>query len=833
MAEIEINAQFAQVLEFINKTSRAVFLTGKAGTGKTTLLKYIRANTYKQMAVCAPTGVAAINAGGATIHSFFQFPFTPFIPQLKQNGDIDVSAANLPASKYNRQRLAIFRSLELLVIDEISMVRADLLDQIDITLRYTRKRWHLPFGGVQVLLIGDLHQLSPVAQPEEWRVLHTHYKSPYFFDSHVITRHSPVYIELTKVYRQSDAVFIGLLNKVRHDALDEDAKMLLNTRYRGDLSANDYADNITLTTHNRKADEINASNIKVIAGKLYVFEAIVKGTFPEKNYPAAEKLELKVGARVMALKNNPEKNYYNGKTGVITSISDDKIRIKCEEDRSEIVVEREVWNNVSYKVDKATHHLDEEILGTFTQFPLRQAWAITIHKSQGLTFEKVIIDAAEAFSAGQVYVALSRCRSLQGLTLSSRIMNDSLKNDGLVLNFASTRAGATELGSILRHAKAAYMNSLIYELFDFSVQADLRKELAALQQLHSHRIDTAGKTWLQEFFEQFDKLAGVGIKFREQLNNLADISLEPENNPAMQERVAKAAVYFGKEAENLYTSLKNCRIKTESREGGNDFNGVLQLFFESLHIKVVLLKACEEGFRLDAFLKARLNVIYPAIKINIYGSRSANKELKEILYSSLYNDLLMVRDEICHESGRPIYMVANSKTIAELANNLPTTAEQLLHIKGFGKAKVKAFGDIFLQVIRSFCLENGVVSSFDFNSEPKKEKVKKPADSSDTRKKTKQMFDEGLTPQQIAIERNLATGTVLSHLLPFVANGNIDVDKLVNAENQALINEALEGFRKENGLVQLKSMLPESVSYFDIKFVLAGREYTTGYVPED
>ena len=426
---MELNPISKQVLDFVNETNQTLFLTGKAGTGKTTLLKYIREHTHKQYAVVAPTGVAAINAGGTTIHSFFQFPFTPFLPQLMADGTTKISKENLPVLKYNSQRLAIFRQLELLVIDEVSMVRADLLDQIDQTLRYTRRRLSQPFGGVQVLLIGDMYQLPPVVQNEEWQLLSKIYASPFFFDSLVMKQFPPAYIELEKIYRQSDEVFISLLNKVRNNQMDQEALAALNAHYKASISDDIQKENITLTTHNRKADEINQRNLAAIKAPEFIFKAVVEGVFPEKSYPVEPELRLRVGAKVMFLKNNTEKNYFNGKIGEVTFLEKDKIKVKCEDSANEIEVPREKWTNVSYSVDKKSGHLSEDVLGTFDHFPLRLAWAITIHKSQGLTFDKLIIDAKEAFSAGQVYVALSRCKSLEGLILSSKIDAGSLSND--------------------------------------------------------------------------------------------------------------------------------------------------------------------------------------------------------------------------------------------------------------------------------------------------------------------------------------------------------------------------------------------------------------------
>jgi hypothetical protein len=831
---IDINPQFAQVLEFINKTSQNVFLTGKAGTGKTTLLKYIRSHTYKQMAVCAPTGVAAINAGGSTIHSFFQFPFTPFLPVVRDNGEIDASSLSLPKLKYNNQRLSIFRNLELLVIDEISMVRADLLDQIDISLRQTRKKYHLPFGGVQLLLIGDMHQLPPVARAEEWRLLQEHYRSPYFFDSYVIRRFPPVYIGLTKVYRQSDQAFIDLLNKVRHNELDPEAHAILNARYRINLSRQEYSENITLTTHNRKADEINDSNLKALPAKLHTYKAVVRDLFPEKSYPAAELLQLKVGARVMFLKNNAEKNYYNGKIGIVTETGKDHITVKCQEDREVIRVSPEAWTNISYKVEKTTKHINEEVLGSFVQIPLRLAWAITIHKSQGLTFDKVIIDAAEAFSAGQVYVALSRCRSLEGLTLSSPIGKDSLRNDSQILDFAAGHPGEKELGRILSSARSGYTRTVIYDLFDFTAQGESRKELAALLVVYGTRLDGAAKKWLEELFARLDEIQGVDTRFRSQLHQLGEGSADPENDEVLQSRLTKAAFYFAGETAKLYDFIKNCPISVESREAANDLNETLQSLFESLFLKKELMASCLDGFRFEKYLAKKLKVEYPSTKINVYASAANTKVSIAIEHPVLYKELLALRDEICSGQNKPIYMVASTKTLVELARRLPCAPEELLTITGFGKARVEAYGDLFLPVINRYVRDNNLSPVFDFEAAPKKQRKEKQSSvgtekgrQPNTLEKTMALFRQGFTPEQIARQRGLVVGTVLDHLVPFVSTGEIEIDQVVNGEKRILIDKALDEFKPGSGLGHLKSQLPENVSFAEIRFVQAYRERLT------
>src|SRR6185503_15459820 len=397
------NEMFNLAAELVNKSSRNIFLTGKAGTGKTTFLKYIRGNCHKQMAVVAPTGVAAINAGGVTMHSFFQLPFSPFIPEAggfrEQNETVTNRNSLLSRLRITTEKKKIFQELELLVIDEISMVRCDMLDAVDTILRHIRRRHNERFGGVQVLFIGDMFQLPPVIKENEWSLLKDFYDSPYFFDSLVIKEEQPVFIEFTKIYRQSEENFIRVLNQVRNNELDNEGRSLLENRFSTEFRRTKDDGYIILTTHNEKARSKNETELNRIGARSFSYTAEIEGDFPESAYPAEEQLQLKVGAQVMFIKNDTDKvkRYFNGKIGIVTDLDDDKILVQCKDEPDEIEVKKEKWENIRYTVDKKSRQLNEEILGSFTQYPLRLAWAITIHKSQGLTFDKVVIDAGEAF----------------------------------------------------------------------------------------------------------------------------------------------------------------------------------------------------------------------------------------------------------------------------------------------------------------------------------------------------------------------------------------------------------------------------------------------------
>ncbi|KAB8151825.1 AAA family ATPase [Kordia sp. TARA_039_SRF] len=454
------NIEFNNAAEFVRHTDKLVYLTGKAGTGKTTFLKYIRNTTAKNTVVLAPTGVAAINAGGVTIHSFFQIPFGPFVPndsRLRTNATGTENKETIYTTfKYNEDKRKIIENLEVLIIDEVSMVRADMLDVIDKILGVFRKKPYLPFGGVQVILIGDTFQLPPIADNEQWRILSQFYKTPFFFSSKVIEQNTPLYIELKKIYRQNEQEFIDLLNRVRVSQVTPNDFTTLNAKYNPNFSGNG-SDYIILATHNKIVNETNLTKLNQLETELFTYEANVTGTFPDKHKPTDHYLKLKVGAQIMFIKNDTGeyKRYYNGKIGKVKELQESSIKIIFD-DESEVEVERAEWNNIKYTYDKKQKKIVEEIIGTFEQFPIRLAWAITVHKSQGLTFEKVIADLSRAFAPGQVYVALSRCTSFSGLMLKTQLNNYAIKTDPRVIEFAKNETPGTLITQQLNTGRADF-----------------------------------------------------------------------------------------------------------------------------------------------------------------------------------------------------------------------------------------------------------------------------------------------------------------------------------------------------------------------------------------
>ncbi|ASZ12379.1 helix-turn-helix domain-containing protein [Chitinophaga pendula] len=544
------NRVFHMAADFINQTNRHIFLTGKAGTGKTTFLKYIREHTRKNTVVIAPTGVAAINAGGVTMHSFFQLPFGPYIPGSKRGFGAD----NISTDKhtlfrnirFNNDKKLLLQEMELLIIDEVSMVRCDMLDAMDQILRHYRNRPLLPFGGVQVLYIGDLFQLPPVMPEQEWQLLSQYYESPFFFHAKVIEQQPPLYIELKKIYRQNEQTFIDVLNRVRNNQVEEYDLSLLNDRYDPSFVGRD-GEYIVLTTHNRKADDINNARLSAMPGKVWRFEGKIEGDFSDKALPTDLELQLKPGAQVMFLKNDiaEPRRYYNGKIAVVKEIAADEIIVTLSGSEEEVKVEKETWRNIRYTFNRELDSIEEEELGSFTQYPLRLAWAITIHKSQGLTFEKAIIDAGYSFAAGQVYVALSRCTSLEGLVLRSRINYGSIRTDEQVLAFADKENEANELALVLEIERKIFWSNTLQQVFDWQKMMILfRAHMAWLQADKKVPEMTVPLELARTLMAKAGHQQEVAIKFVQQLRSLLDTVVQTGETAQLEQRVTKAVGFF-------------------------------------------------------------------------------------------------------------------------------------------------------------------------------------------------------------------------------------------------------------------------------------------------
>ncbi|MBL7111160.1 MAG: AAA family ATPase [Bacteroidales bacterium] len=538
--------------KFINQTNRHVFLTGKAGTGKTTFLKYITGHTIKKTIVAAPTGIAAINAGGVTLHSLFQLPFGSFIPSndLTTGDNITIQLntrqsliKNIRLNKYKRSML---NELELLIIDEVSMLRADLLDAIDVVLRYVRRQKNSPFGGIQILFIGDLLQLPPVVKDEEWDYLAPYYPGLNFFNAKALQNNAPLYIELEKIYRQSDKQFISLLNNIRDNAITKEDIELLNRFYKPSFRPDIKEGYINLTTHNRKADEINRQALENLPGKLYSFDAEVDGDFSDNLYPVEYSLKLKKGAQVMFIKNDHtgEQQYFNGKIGIVKDLSADWIEIRFNDGTPPVLAEHYVWENKKYSLNKETLEIEETVTGTFSHYPVKLAWAITVHKSQGLTFQKAIIDVSGAFAPGQIYVALSRLISLDGLVLTAPVPLSSLHQDENLEEFAKSKIKQDKLKEVLTEETHSFIEDTVLRSFNFNLLRDkLNDHAESFNKDDSKSMKQQYKGWAVEFTSDFEPQKKVADRFSDQVRKITGIK-HPGYLQVLHERVKAAITYF-------------------------------------------------------------------------------------------------------------------------------------------------------------------------------------------------------------------------------------------------------------------------------------------------
>ena len=764
------NSQLELAYDLIENTGVNLFLTGKAGTGKTTFLRKLQRQSYKRMVVVAPTGVAAINAGGVTIHSFFQLPFSPFLPTIEEK------KAFIAKQQVNSVRRKIYRELELLIIDEVSMVRADMLDAIDTVLRHYRFRPNEPFGGVQVVFIGDMYQLPPVCVGEEWDLLRRYYESPYFFHSQVIKQQPPIYIELDKIFRQSNQRFINLLNEVRNNQLTPDTLRLLNLCYQPDFrNVDDY---ITLTTHNASADAINNDELVKIDAPYYKYMAHIDRDFPERIFPTDVELTLKLGAKVMFIANDmaQPRRYYNGKIGEITEINNNEIWVTCDGESEAIKVSLEVWENKSYTIDPKTNQLEEKTLGTFTQYPLRLAWAITIHKSQGLTFDRVVIDAAAAFASGQVYVALSRCRSLDGIVLTSLINPNSLAVDPQIVRYSEQRLPIAELECQVELFKSRYSIQLLVKLF--SLEDLMSHTFSFVNYIKTVLADFNEETapYLDEVLTRVNSLYAVAQRFVAQL-----LSFNPKSDIVrIAERVKAAAGYFIPQLDDLLILIESSPAITESKVEAQDYVDRLQAIFEIASQLRHVIDGIADDISVINYFDAKQSYKVPPFKVKAYVVEREVKMLKTD-HPKLYKMLASWRNDYCKDNNIPVYTMFSNATLVEISNRLPIEIEQLPKIKGFGKVKIQRFGKECIDIVRIYCRENGIDTTtqsdiaFEPESEygdetPKKRKrrEKEKAEKIPSEEITLSLINQGKTLQEIADERTLTLGTIYTHLAKLI-----------------------------------------------------------------
>lgn len=698
---METNPQIELAFDFLQYTGTNVFLTGKAGTGKTTFLHALKARSPKRMIVVAPTGVAAINAGGVTIHSFFQLPFGPYIAG---SAEAPINGDSRYTNKFSREKINIIRSLDLLVIDEISMVRADLLDAVgDILCRYRdRSR---PFGGVQLLMIGDLQQLAPVVKDEEWSLLKDHYASPFFFCSQALQQVPYTCIELTHVYRQSDMTFVHLLNKIRDNKADSETLQALNRRYVPDFRPDDSEGYITLTTHNYQAQQINRKKLDELDEKAYSYDAEVKDNFPDYSFPTEQHLVLKKGAQVMFVKNDSsaEKRYYNGKIGRITAISPDNIVVRCGTEKEAITVAREEWTNTKYTIHPETQEIQETVEGIFRQYPLKTAWAITIHKSQGLTFEKAVVDAGAAFTHGQVYVALSRCKTLEGLVLSSPLRAGVLISDSVVRRFTED-IGQNQPGQEqLEDAKRTYYLQLLKELFDYNAVLRRMQYVTRVFNEHLWRL-------YPELTERFragrecchTELKEIGERFQSQLERLVNESPDYEKNTQVRERIEKGIIYFREKTAVIASLLDEAHPEVDNKDVRKTVEEALSRLQQEMEIKTTTLEAMSAGFSVIEYLQVKAKAMIEKPKPKSRKTPGKSEVPDDILYPDLYNSLRQWRKEEAANLNLPAYTVLHQKALLGIANTLPTNGKELLAISGIGKKVAERYGVKLLEIVNNY-----------------------------------------------------------------------------------------------------------------------------------
>ena len=749
----ENNVQLRQAWDFVEHTGRSIFLTGKAGTGKTTFLRTVVEHSRKRNIVVAPTGVAAINAGGMTIHSFFQLPFSPFVPDAKVKSKFE----------FGREKRKIIASLDLLIIDEISMVRSDLLDAIDSVLRRFRDRYQ-PFGGVQLLMIGDLAQLTPVVTPEDEQMLRPYYDTPYFFGSKALAETEYVTIQLEKVYRQQDETFISILNHVREGKPTVEDLAMLNSRslnapklhardgnvqdtngfaslpHKDNLSGDSQNVNtesyIRLTTHNHIANRYNETELRKLTTPSFRYEAEIEGTFPDYSYPTSETLELKVGTQVMFVKNDPKGQYYNGRIGHVVSASSDSVVVRCSDDGQEIEVEPLTWENARYTLNEETREIETEVQGTFTQYPLRLAWAITIHKSQGLTFDHAIIDADQSFAPGQVYVALSRCRTLEGMMLATPLSAHAIINDCCVDAYiAQQETDARRSIEQLPLLKQEYHRHLLLELFDFKAILYGEEYLLRLFNeffYHSYdRLTTLHKQTLEDLRHRVMEVTAKWTKL------IIQTPFDTLHSEPFLGRVQKAATYFAEQLEQILAKpiVLSAEVKVGNKQAMNRLGNALPELRQAwLSRRYLLTRIAEDGFSIATYLKEKQIAMLEAID---------EKKIKQ---------------------------------------------------KRERKAKTA--------------------------KEPKPVKEK-------TWETSLRLYRQGMNPDLIAKERGLTVNTIVSHLARFIPTGEIQLEELVPPEHLTAIRQAILRFSESSGLPlqsftasSVISLCPDDITYNEVSLVM-------------
>lgn len=761
--------------KFINQTSKPVFLTGKAGTGKTTFLKNIIEHTHKNAIIVAPTGIAAINAGGVTIHSQFGLPFGLFIPDSSFKIDNFLVKINTPYTMVKHlnmrdQKRKLLQELELLVIDEVSMLRADLLDTIDFVLKSVRRQQHKPFGGVQVLFIGDLMQLPPVVKEEEWNILKQYYNSIYFFDAQVLKQEKPVYIELDKIYRQTDSTFIDLLNNLRNNTVTQADIDLLNTHYKPEFDIRSARNIITLTTHNHKADTMNKSALQELKGRSYFFKAKIDGEFNEYAYPVDAALELKVGAQIMFIKNDisGRQQYFNGKIGVVSSLSDKEIEIDFRDGSKPFTLETYQWKNIKYELDPVTNEIDEKDVGEFNQYPIKLAWAITVHKSQGLTFEKAILDINRAFAPGQVYVALSRLKSLDGLVLTSPVQFNAISQDKALEDYTKLKPLQEEVKQLIDQETVHFLRAYLLKVYDFVwLHSSLKRHLESYTMAENKSTKQKHQAWAEDLFTKFEPLKLNADKFSNQIHFIFE-GREDGYLQKVYERHLAAKNYF-------YPVLKELSKRVLVH---------IELLKEEKQIKQYL----EELLELEGLLYKHVQLLDKMSLVLDHVLNGTEFDKQTFKHSSAQNERMELVKQTIAMTEKAAFEERKAKSASGKTRKERKPRETKASTSS--AAKVKA------------------------EKEPK----------TDTKAISFELFKAGKTPSEIAVERSMTINTVESHLKHYVSLGMIPVTQFVPKEK---FERIMESYRKHgNGLATpIREELGDDYSYSEIHFALATQKH--------
>ena len=826
MSEIELNDDFKLAESYLNTTNEHLFVTGNAGTGKTSFLKYIKSNCPKNIVISASTGIASINAEGVTLHSLFQLPFAPFIPTTENK---ELLIKNI---RMGKAKLDLIRRMEVLVIDEVSMVRADVLDAIDAILKSARRKYDEAFGGLQVLFIGDLNQLPPVVKSDEWQVLSPYYNSPYFFDSEAILSHPPIVIHFRKVYRQQNQAFIDLLNHIRNNRISIEVLDSLNKRYVPDFQPPTGTNFITLTSHNIHADNVNKSRLIALSGQERTYIAEIKDDFSEYLFPNDKDLALKVGAQVMFIKNDSTSHrYYNGKIGVIHQMHPHKVEVKCDDQVIEVYPDK--WENVKYSLDSATNSIVQQIVGTYTQLPLRLAWAITIHKSQGLTFDNVMIDAAQSFTSGQVYVALSRCRSLEGIVLLSKIGKDAIHYDSRIESNVQSLTNRKDAAIFLHTATYNYFLYVVQRLLSFEKDIEWSAIALNVTKRNKDKYSAESLPFWESIHQEFLAQKNIVDKFLKTLHSMVDEKIPVETNKDMLQRVSDAIRYFLPIVQKLEIALEQNPIITESKEAASGINLLLNDIYNSIRLKKHCLSHCAGNFSVFEYHKANTSYKSSFPKLSTYNKTdSADYMGDDVL---LLERLLSWRKSQVDVLKIPIYLIGNTEMFRTIAEKKPASFIQLQQIKGMGQAKVAKYGKDILDIVREYCEEFDIQQNEEIDFEEDVQKLIKKSNKT-TRQVSESVVAKPKKPlhysqyttldlwnqykniEKVAELRGLTKGTIESHIAFLSKEGKIKYEEWIDPRMIHQITAVVLQHADKN-LTELKLLLPEDITFTQIRGV--------------